>query len=107
MQSTTMAILNAILWMVIVCLAFFMQVMPFLLVLTLVNISFGVSSGVALVLIPAVLFGMLVAACVYASTRTRRKLPAPLPVYRTDETPGYLKGLTTSMLPHARRYRMR
>ena len=40
-------------------LAFFMQVMPFLLVLTLVNISFGVSSSVALFLIPTVLFGML------------------------------------------------
>ncbi len=107
MNSTAMSILNAGLWMLIVFLAFFMQVMPFLLVLTLINISFGVSSEVALVLIPAVLFAMLIGACIFASGRARNKLPAPLPVYRTNDTPDAWKGLVTCMLPHSRRYRMR
>ena len=107
MNSTTVNILNAGLWILIVFLAFSMQVMPFLLVLTLINISFGVSSEVALILIPVVLFGMLIGACVYASGRARNKLPAPLPVYRTDSAPEDLKGLVTCMLPHSRRYRMR
>ncbi|MGB0553988.1 MAG: hypothetical protein ACPGQV_15705 [Alphaproteobacteria bacterium] len=106
MNSTTVNLLNAGLWILIVFLAFFMQVMPFLLVLTLINISFGVSSEVALILIPVVLFGMLVGGCVYASGRARNKLPAPLPVYRTDSVPEGLKGLATCMLPHSRRYRM-
>jgi hypothetical protein len=107
MNSTVMSILNAGLWMLIVFFAFFMQVMPFLLVLTLICISFGVSSEVALVLIPIVLFAMLIGGCIYASKRVRNKLPAPLPVYRTDKTPDGLRGLVTCMLPHARRYRMR
>ena len=86
MKITIMGLLTTALWIVIVLLAFFMQVMPFLLVLTLINISFGVSSSIALfALIPTVLFGMLITACVYASARTRKKLPAPLPVYRTDQ----------------------
>ena len=107
MNSTTVNILNAGLWILIVFLAFSMQVMPFLLVLTLINISFGVSSEVALILIPVGLFGMLIGACVYASGRARNKLPAPLPVYHTDSAPEGLKGLVTCMLPHSRRYRMR
>ena len=105
LSKPMMTLLNAGLWVTIVLLAFCMQVMPFLLVLTLVNISFGVSSAVALILIPVVLFGMLIIACVYASGRTRRKMPAPLPVYRTDSPPDSLRGLATCMLPHSRRYR--
>ena len=107
MSLTVMNFLNVGLWVTIVLLAFFMQVMPFLLVLTLINISFGVSSEVALILIPAVLFSMLVAACIYASSRSRNKLPAPLPVYRTGDGPDPLKGLATCMMPHTRRFRMR
>lgn len=107
MNSAAMNFLNAGLWILIVFLAFFMQVMPFLLVLTLINISFGVSSEIALILIPAVLFAMLVGACIYASSRKRNRLPAPLPVYRTDNEPDHWKGLATCMLPHSRKIRMR
>lgn len=106
MNPTVMSLLNAALWMVIVTLAFGLQVLPFLLVLLLLSISFGLSSAVALVLIPAVLFAMLVAACWYASVRVRRRLPAPLPVYRLDDAPDHERGLATCMLPHLRRYRM-
>ena len=81
--------------MLIVFLAVFMPVMPSLLVLTLINISFGVSSEVALALIPVVLFAMLIGACIYASGRARNRLPSPLPVYRTDYTRDGLKGLAT------------
>lgn len=105
MNITIMGLLTTAIWIGIVLLAFFMQVMPFLLVLTLINISFGVSSSVALFLIPTVLFGMLITACVYASARTRKKLPAPLPVYRTDQGPNPWKGLATCMQPHSRRFR--
>lgn len=106
MNPTMMTVLNAGLWLTIVLLAFLLQVLPFLLVLLLLSISFGLSSTVSLVLIPTVLFGMLVAACWYASVRSRRRLPAPLPVYRTDQQPDHERGLVACMLPHSRRYRM-
>ena len=102
-------LLNSLLWFVIGLLAFSMQVMPFLLVLTLISISFGISSGVALIIIPLVLFAMLVIACCYVSRRARKGLPAPSAVYRnkTDDPPDHWKGLVTCMLPHSRAYRMR
>ena len=106
MNPTMMNVLNAGLWIVIVMLAFVLQVLPFLLVLLLLSISFGLSSAVSLVMIPTVLFGMLVAACWYASVRVRRRLPAPLPVYRMDDAPDPERGVAACMLPHLRRYRM-
>ncbi|MPY75371.1 MAG: hypothetical protein GEU87_14045 [Alphaproteobacteria bacterium] len=67
------------LWIIILVFAFFMQVIPFLLVLTMFNLAVGISSGVALILIPAVAFGMLSLACWVATRRTRNILPDPLP----------------------------
>ena len=106
MNLTIGGLINLVVLVVIVLLAFLMQVMPFLLVLTLINISFGVSSSLALFVIPIALFAMLIAACVYAAARTREKLPAPLPVYRADHyEPKPWKGLEAVMELHSRRYR--
>lgn len=105
MNPTTMALLNAGLWIVIVMLAFMLQVLPFLLVLVLLSISFGISSTVALVMIPAVLFAMLFGACWYASVRIRQRLPAPLPVYRSDPSRPEDSPLMDSLARY-RRYRM-
>ena len=105
MNFTISGLINLVVLLVIVFLAFFMQVMPFLLVLTLINISFGISSSLALFVIPIVLFAMLIAACVYAAARSRNKLPAPLPVYRTDHETQPWKGLDAVMELHSRRYR--
>ena len=105
MNFTISGLINLVVLLVIVFLAFFMQVMPFLLVLTLINISFGISSSLALFVIPIVLFAMLIAACVYAAARSRNKLPAPLPVYRTDHETQPWKGLDGVMELHSRRYR--
>lgn len=77
-------VLQVGLWMLILVFAFFMQVIPFLLVLTMFNLAVGISSGVALILIPAAAFGMLSLACWVATKRTRNVLPAPLP------QPGYV-----------------
>ena len=106
MSPTVMSLLNVALWLVIVMLAFFLQVMPFLLVLLLLSISFGLSSAASLVMIPTVLFGMLALACWYASVRVRRRLPAPLPVYRTDQQADHEGGVVACMLPHIRRHRL-
>ena len=106
MNLTIGGLINLVVLVVIVLLAFLMQVMPFLLVLTLINISFGVSSEVALVLIPAVLFAIFISVCFYVSVRTRKRLPGPLPVYRTDERPDPWKGLVTCLLPHSLKYRI-
>lgn len=106
MKLTVISFLNVGIWLTIVLLAFFMQVMPFLLVLTLINISFGVSSEVALVIIPTFLFGILLAACIYASARNRKRKPAPLPLYRTKEKPDPWKGLATCILPYSRTHTM-
>lgn len=66
-------------WIVILVVAFFMQAVPFFLVLTMFNLAVGVSSGVALVLIPVAAFAMLSLACWIATRRTRNLLPDPLP----------------------------
>ena len=72
------------LWILIILFAFFMQVVPFLLVLTMFNLAVGVSSGVALILIPAAAFAMLSVACWVATKRMRNVLPEPRP------QPGYV-----------------
>tara|TARA_B100000676_G_scaffold293780_1_gene330944 strand:- start:2758 stop:3075 length:318 start_codon:yes stop_codon:yes gene_type:complete len=105
MNLTIGCLVNMLVLVVIVLLAFLMQVMPFLLVLTLINISFGISSSLALIVIPAVLFAMLITACIYAGVRARNKLPMPLPVYRTDHEVDQWKGFETAMDLHSRRYR--
>ena len=56
----------------IVVLAFIMQVVPFLLVMTMLSMAFGVSSGVILVVIPTAALAMLVTACWFAETRRRK-----------------------------------
>ena len=67
------------LWIMIVMVAFFMQAVPFFLVLTMFNLAVGVTSGVALILIPAAAFAMLSFACWIATRRTRNILPDPQP----------------------------
>lgn len=100
-----MNVLHVGLWIIIVLFAFFMQVMPFFLVLILINLSFGISSEIALVVMPAVLFTMLILACVYASIRSKRRVSNPISVYRNNG-PDLLRGLATCMLPHSRRFRL-
>ena len=77
--SAASAALQAGLWVVILLFAFFMQVVPFLLVLTMLNLAIGISSGTALIVIPASAFAMLSVACWIATRRTRNLLPEPLP----------------------------
>ena len=72
------------LWILILLFAFVMQVVPFLLVLTMFNLAVGINSGVALILIPAAAFCMLSVACWVATKRTRNILPEPMP------RPGYV-----------------
>lgn len=76
MQRTATVALQTGLLIGIVALAFMMQVIPFLLVMTMLNLALGVSSGVMLVVIPIAVFGMFGVACWYAETR-RRKWRAP------------------------------
>lgn len=70
---------QVVLWIAILTIAFFMQVVPFLLVLTMVNLAFGITSGTTLILVPVAAFAMLSFACWIATRRTRNMLPAPLP----------------------------
>ena len=65
------------LWISVVLIAFVMQVFPFLLVLTMFNLAVGISSGVALVVIPIGVFGMLFVACWFATRRAKAVLPPP------------------------------
>jgi len=67
------------LWVIIVIIAFFMQVVPFLLVLTMLNLAVGITSGIALIVVPVAAFVMLSLACWIATRRTRNLLPEPLP----------------------------
>ena len=70
---------QVVLWIAILTIAFFMQVVPFLLVLTMVNLAFGITSGTTLILVPVAAFAMLSFACWIATRRTRNMMPAPLP----------------------------
>jgi hypothetical protein len=93
-----------LIWTGVFLLAFFMQVVPFLLILTLINISFGVSSTVVLTVIPVALFGMICLAAVVVE-RNRKKnwmkhLPPPPTRQSTFVT---MKEARANMVPHLRR----
>jgi len=106
------------LWFGILAIAFFMQVVPFLLVLTMFNLAIGITSGAALVLIPVVAFGMLFFACWIATRHTRNltgeaqafehaKRQIYIPPYPTREgrMPG--RGVSAGLIPHLQRLRSR
>lgn len=102
-----------VLWIAILVIAFFMQVVPFLLVLTMLNLAVGITSGTALILVPAAAFAMLSFACWIATRRTRNMLPEPLPQpnyvapYGRGGGPG--EPLTTHqrLIPFLQRWRQR
>jgi hypothetical protein len=77
-EGSLSRILHAGLWLTILVIAFFMQAIPFLLVLTMLNLAVGITSGAALIIIPAAAFGMLSFACWVATRRTKNLLPPPL-----------------------------
>jgi len=72
------ATIQVVLWIAILLIAFFMQVVPFLLVLTMLNLAVGITSGTALILVPVAAFAMLSFACWIATRRTRNMLPEPV-----------------------------
>ncbi|MDH3699799.1 MAG: hypothetical protein OEU46_00680 [Alphaproteobacteria bacterium] len=77
------------LWLTVLIIAFVMQVVPFLLVLTMFNLAIGITSGAALVIIPVAAFSMLSFACWIATRRAKTLLPAQQkprggPVYMAD-----------------------
>jgi hypothetical protein len=78
-MSRFSGLIRVALWIVILFVAFFMQVVPFLLVLTMLNLAVGITSGAALILVPAAAFLMLSVACWIATRRTRNVVPDPLP----------------------------
>lgn len=71
--------LQVVLWIAILVIAFFMQVVPFLLVLTMLNLAVGITSTTALVIVPVAAFAMISFACWIATRRTRNALPEPMP----------------------------
>ena len=64
-------VLYAAMWIGIVLIAFVMQAIPLLLMITMVNMAFGISSPAALVALPVALFGAVVFACVRAERQRR------------------------------------
>ena len=97
-------------WITILIFAFFMQVVPFLLVLTMLNLAIGISSGTALILVPAVAFAMLSFACWIATRRTRNMLPDPLPQRTYIAPPGNGSAPLTvhqRLIPFLQRWRQR
>ena len=96
------------LWLTILIIAFFMQVVPFLLVLTMFNLAIGITSGAALVIIPVAAFGMLSFACWIATRRARNRLPAQRqsrggPVYMAEYNGrGNGPGTATTLSIHQR-----
>ena len=75
-------IVHAALWVLVLTLAFVMQVAPLLLILTMFNMAVGISGPAALIAVPVALLGTLVMAFAYAERRRRKWRPSPV---RVDE----------------------
>jgi hypothetical protein len=93
-----------LIWTGVFLAAFFMQVVPFMLILTMINIAFGVSSTVILILVPVALFAMICFAALMVE-RNRKKnwmkyLPPPQVRKSTFVT---MKEARANMVPHMRR----
>ncbi len=70
---------HATIWVLVITLAFVMQVFPLLLILTMFNMAIGISSAAALIAVPVALFGTLLLACAYAERQRRKWRPSPVP----------------------------
>jgi len=117
-ERTVPKLLRMGFWMAILAIAFFMQVVPFLLILTMLNLAIGVTSGVALILIPVVAFGMFFFACWIATRQTRNlsgeaqarehaKRQIYVAPYPRRDGPMQLRNMHTCLLPHLQRFRSR
>ena len=82
MNSRTVKILHAAMWIGVIAVAFMFQVVPLLLVLTLLGMAFGLTSPVALVALPLARFGAVVLLCVRAEKKRGDRRPMP---FRSDE----------------------
>ncbi|MEX2618193.1 MAG: hypothetical protein WD767_19060 [Alphaproteobacteria bacterium] len=82
MNSRTARILHAAMWIGVIAVAFVFQVIPLLLVLTLLGMALGFPSPVAIVALPLALFGAVVLLCVRAEKRRGARRPMP---FRSDE----------------------
>lgn len=71
-RRTVSTILEYGLWTAILAVALLLEVFPFLLVVMMFNLAVGVPRGPALFLIPVVVIGLVIAACVVATGITRR-----------------------------------
>ena len=82
MNYRTGKILYAAMWIGVVAVAFMFQVIPLLLVLTLLAMALGLTSPVALVALALALFGEVVLLCVRAEKKRGARRPMP---FRSDE----------------------
>ncbi len=82
MRHRISLIVSAAIWVVVIILAFVMQVIPLLLILTMFNMAVGISSGAVLIAVPAALLGTLLLAFGYAERQRRKWRPSPV---RVDE----------------------
>ena len=57
------------LWMVVLAIAFFLQVVPVLLVVAMFGLAVGLSVGVEFVALPLIVLAIVLAACLIASRR--------------------------------------
>ncbi|GEM_PF-2603272 len=78
MKYRVSLVLYAGIWMMIILMAFVMQVIPLLLIITMINMSLGVTSPVALIALPAALFGAIVLVCMKAERRRKAWRPVPV-----------------------------
>lgn len=86
MNQTAFNILQIAFWASVVLFAFIMQVIPFLLILTMVNIAFGVSSTATLIIIPVAFFGMLISACLIVERHRKRNWMKHFPAQKATSS---------------------
>ncbi|MBL4720863.1 MAG: hypothetical protein JKY20_07005 [Alphaproteobacteria bacterium] len=93
-----------LIWAGVFVLAFVMQVVPFLLILTMINLAFGISSTTTLIIVPVALFAMICLSALAVERNRKRNwmkhLPPPQPAKSTFVT---MKEARANMVPHMRR----
>lgn len=86
MNQRAFSILQIAFWAAVVLFAFAMQVIPFLLILTMINIAFGVSSTAMLLIIPTALFGMIISTCLIVERHRKRNWMKYVPAQTNDRS---------------------
>ena len=77
------------LWMVILVLAFFLQVVPVLLVVAMFTLAVGMSVGVEFVAVPLIVLAIVLVGCLIAARTRQAPTESLTPIPELENSLGY------------------